>query len=101
MARCTECQTEWTFKDKVKMFKGLSKSTECPYCGEEQFINIKAQRQMGLANMIIPLAMFIPFLIPLDVPISIHIPFIIIVIAAVVVLNISLIKLSRKEEFPI
>lgn len=99
MARCTECQTEWTFKDKARTFKSLSGEMKCPYCGKEQFINKKTQKQTGLANMIIPVTMLLP--IPFDVPLSIHLPLIVLGIIAVIVLNISLIKLSGKKEYPI
>ncbi len=99
MARCTKCQTEWTFKDKAKTFKGLSRETTCPYCGEEQFINLKAKKQIGFANMIIPVTMLLP--IPFNMPLSLHIPLIIIGIITAIILNIHLVKLSNKEEFPI
>lgn len=99
MANCTKCQTEWTFKDKTRTLKGLSREITCPYCGAEQFINLKSKKQMGLSNMIVPVTMLLP--IPFNMPLSIHIPLIIIGIITVIILNINLVKLSNKEEFPI
>lgn len=97
MARCTKCQTEWTFKDKAGVFKGLSASVKCPYCGAEQFLSLKAQKQTGLVNMIIPVTMLLP--LPFGLPLPLHITLIGLGIIAVVILNITLVKLSGKKEY--
>lgn len=99
MARCTKCQTEWTFKDKVRTLKTLDGSAECPYCGEKQHISLKSKRQGSMLSMIVILAMFVPVFF--DTPIMIHIAIGLTAAVIVLLLQVSLIKLSRKEEFPI
>ncbi|MGO1922481.1 MAG: TIGR04104 family putative zinc finger protein [Jeotgalicoccus sp.] len=99
MARCTNCQTEWTFKDKVKTFTNLDASAKCPNCGEKQYISLKSKRQGSMLSMVVILAMFIPVFF--DTPILVHISIAVIVIIVVLLLQVSLIKLSGKEEFPI
>lgn len=99
MARCTKCQTEWTFKDKAKTLKTLDGSAKCPYCGEKQHISLKSKRQGSMLSMLVILAMFIPVFF--NTPIAIHITIGVIAVIIVMLLQISLITLSGKEEFPI
>ncbi|CAD2081345.1 TIGR04104 family putative zinc finger protein [Jeotgalicoccus coquinae] len=99
MARCTECHTEWTFKDKAKIFKTLDGSTKCPYCGKKQYISLKSKRQGSMLSMIVILAMFVPVFF--DTPLMVHITIALIAIVVVLLLQLSIIKLSGKEEFPI
>lgn len=99
MARCTKCQMECTFKDKARTLKTLDGSAKCPYCGEKQHISLKSKRQGSMLSMVVPLAMFVPIFF--DTPIMIHIAIGLIAVVIVILLQISLIELSRKEEFPI
>ena len=99
MARCTECQTEWTFKDKARTLTNLDGSAKCPNCGEKQYISLKSKRQGSMLSMVVILAMFIPVFF--DTPILVHISIAVIAIIVVLLLQVSLIKLSGKEEFPI
>lgn len=99
MAQCTECQTEWTFKDKAGMYKRLHATRDCPYCGEEQFVSLKSKKQSSMLNFLIIFAMFIPLFF--NTSIIPHIIFALVVIAVVMYLQVVLIKLSSKEEFPI
>lgn len=99
MARCTECQTEWTFKDKAGMYRTLSSSKECPYCGEKQFVNLRSKQQGSMLNFLIIIAMFVPVFF--NIPIIPHIILVLVVIGIVLYLQVALIKLSSKEEFPV
>ncbi|CEA03890.1 hypothetical protein BN1048_02245 [Jeotgalicoccus saudimassiliensis] len=99
MTSCTKCQTEWSFKNKAVTLKRITGELKCPYCGEEQFLSKKAQLQMGVSNMIIPATMLLP--LPFDIPLPIHLPIILLGIAAVIILNIGLVKLSDKREYPV
>ncbi len=99
MARCTECQTEWTFKDKARTLTNLDGSAKCPNCGEKQYISLKSKRQGSMLSMIVIFAMFIPIFF--DTPVTIHITIALVAVVVVLLLQVSLIKLSGKEEFPI
>lgn len=99
MARCTKCQTEWTFKDKVKTFTNLDGSAKCPNCTEKQYISLKSKRQGSLLSMIVILAMFVPVFF--DTPIMLHIIIALVAIVTVLLLQVSIIKLSGKAEFPL
>lgn len=99
MARCTECQTEWTFKDKARTLTNLDGSAKCPNCGEKQYISLKSKRQASMLSMIVILAMFVPVFF--NTPIVTHITIGVIAAVIVLLLQVSLIKLSGKEEFPI
>ena len=99
MARCTECQTEWTFKDKAGIYKRVHATRDCPYCGAQQFVSLKSKKQGSVLNFLIIFAMFIPIFF--NIPIIPHIIFALAVIAVVMYLQVVLIKLSDKEEFPI
>ncbi|WP_213810672.1 TIGR04104 family putative zinc finger protein [Jeotgalicoccus sp. WY2] len=99
MARCTKCQTEWTFKDKVRTFTNLDGSAKCPNCGEKQYLSLKSKRQGSMLSMIVILAMFVPGFF--DTPLMVHIIIGLIAVVIVLLLQVSLIKLSGKEEFPI
>ncbi|AKG72853.1 hypothetical protein [Salinicoccus halodurans] len=39
MAKCTNCGSEWTFKDKMKKSAAFSQAMSCPYCGADQFFS--------------------------------------------------------------
>lgn len=97
MAQCTECHTEWTFREKAGIYKTLHSRKECPYCGSEQFVSLKSKRLGSMFSFVIIFAMFIPVFF--NAPIIPHIIFIIAVIATVMYLQIILIKLAGKEEF--
>lgn len=99
MARCTKCQTEWTFKDKVKTFTNLDGSAKCPNCGEKQYISLKSKRQGSMLSMIVILAMFVPVFF--NTPLMVHIIIALFAVVTVLLLQVSIIKLSGKEEFPI
>lgn len=99
MARCTECQTEWTFKDKTRTSTNLDGSAKCPNCGKKQYISLKSKRQESMLSMIVIFAMFIPIFF--DTPVTIHITIALVAVVVVLLLQVSLIKLSSKEEFPI
>lgn len=97
--RCTKCQTEWTFKDKVRTFTNLDGSAKCPNCGEKQYLSLKSKRQGAMLSMIVILAMFVPAFF--DTPLMVHIIIGLTAVVIVLLLQVSLIKLSGKEEFPI
>ncbi|HBV24096.1 MAG TPA: hypothetical protein DEB42_10000 [Jeotgalicoccus sp.] len=99
LTRCTKCQTQWTFKDKIRMFTNLDGSAKCPNCGEKQYISLKSKRQASMLSMIVILAMFVPVFF--NTPIVTHITIGVIAAVIVLLLQVSLIKLSGKEEFPI
>lgn len=99
MARCTECQTEWTFKDKARMYKTLHSTRDCPYCGTQQFVTLKSKRQGSMLTFLIIFAMFIPIFF--NIPIILHIILVLTILAVVMYLQVVLIKLSSKEDFPI
>lgn len=99
MTRCTKCQTQWTFKDKIRMFTNLDGFAKCPNCGEKQYISLKSKRQASMLSMIVILAMFVPGFF--DTPLMVHIIIGLIAVVIVLLLQVSLIKLSGKEEFPI
>lgn len=98
MAHCTKCQTEWTFKDKLRTVKNLDGSAKCPYCGEKQYISLKTKRQGSMLSMIIILAIFIPVFF--DIPLMVHILIGAASIIAVLIPQVAIIQLSGKEEFP-
>lgn len=99
MTRCTECQTEWTFKQKSGMYKSLSSSKECPYCGTDQYVSLKSKRQGSMLNFLVIIAIIGPVFF--NVPLTWHIIIAVAVIVIVLLLQISVIKLSSKEEFPV
>jgi|SRR5690625_462753 len=98
MTRCTECQTEWTFKEKAKMYKTLSSSKECPYCGEKQFVSLKSKRQGSMLNFLIIVALIVPVFF--NMPLLPHIILAAVVLITVLYLQVYLIKLAAREEFP-
>lgn len=98
MTRCTECQTEWTFKQKSRMYKTLSSAKECPYCGADQYVSLKSKNQGSILNFLIIIAIIAPVFF--NIPLLWHVIIAVAVIAIVLTLQISLIKLSSKEEFP-
>lgn len=99
MTYCTECQTEWTFKDKAEMYKTLDTSRKCPYCGEIQYVSLKSKRQGSILTFLFIFAMFIPAFF--NTHIITHIILALAVLVFVLYLQVALIKLSGKEEFPI
>lgn len=99
MSSCTECQTEWTFKEKAKMYKSLSASKECPYCGEKQFVSLKSKRQGSMLNFLLIFALIVPVFF--NIPLVPHIILATVVLIIVLYLQIYLIKLAGREEFPI
>ena len=97
MTQCTECHTEWTFRDKAGIYKTLHSSKECPYCGAVQFVSLKSKRQGSMLSFLIILVILMP--ITFNMPILLHIISVLSVIAVVVYLQVMLIRLSGKEEF--
>ncbi|SDN62800.1 TIGR04104 family putative zinc finger protein [Alkalicoccus daliensis] len=35
---CESCGTQWTWKQSFKALRGFYMHTQCPYCGESQFV---------------------------------------------------------------
>lgn len=99
MAQCTECHTEWTFKDKAGIYKTLHASKECPYCGAEQFVSLKSKKQGSMLNFVIILAIMMPVFF--NTPIIPHIVLALAVITVVMYLQVTMTRLAGKEEFPI
>lgn len=55
MTYCTECQTEWTFKDKAEMYKTLDTSKKCPYCREIQYVSFKSKDKVQSSHFCLSL----------------------------------------------
>lgn len=65
MARCTNCNYKWSFKDV--MAAGFSKDGKlCPNCGEKQYVSKTTQNIISLGSISFVLAIIFPFFIKLS-----------------------------------
>lgn len=98
MAKCTNCGSEWTFKDKMKKSAAFSQAMSCPYCGADQFFSPESRKRSVWITFTMILAFFIPTFF--DTPWQVHIPIIIIALILSITFQIHAVELHDKEEYP-
>ncbi|WP_017547521.1 TIGR04104 family putative zinc finger protein [Salinicoccus carnicancri] len=98
MATCTNCETEWTFKDKAKKSASFSPAMPCPYCGADQFVSPSYRERSVSTTFIMTFVFFIPLFF--NVPWQIHIPLAALTFITILIFQVSLLELHSREEYP-
>ena len=55
MTRCTNCGTQWTFKEKLRKSFSLDRGMPCPHCGEAQYLTNSYRKKSSLITDLVSL----------------------------------------------
>ncbi|MDB0580086.1 TIGR04104 family putative zinc finger protein [Salinicoccus roseus] len=60
MTRCTNCGTQWIFKEKLRKSFSLDRGMPCPHCGEAQYLTWRYRKKSILITFLMILLFFLP-----------------------------------------
>ncbi|WP_010650361.1 TIGR04104 family putative zinc finger protein [Oceanobacillus massiliensis] len=95
MPNCQKCNQKWTWKQALKANFKLD-GTECPYCGQDQYITAESRRRTNWISFAPALSLLM--LAFMDVSLGILISIIIVLSILMIGIYPFVIKLSSDQE---
>ncbi|WP_367281336.1 TIGR04104 family putative zinc finger protein [Planococcus shenhongbingii] len=56
--KCTNCKSQWSWKQTIRKTFTLKSKLDCPVCGKSQYISGKSRKKLGALNLVILLPLF-------------------------------------------